>query len=109
IPNIEVDFTAVYTNTVVVSPYRGCGRPQACMAIELAMEKLADELGLDRMEVRRRNFIAPEETPYERPGLQFADGKGVTIDSADYEAGLDQVLEAIDYPSFRAEQEAARA
>ncbi len=109
IPNVAVDFTAVYTNTVVVSPYRGCGRPQACMALELAMEKLADELGLDRMEVRRRNFVKPEECPYERPGLVFADGKGVTIDSAEYQAGLDQVLEAIDYEGFRAEQEAARA
>lgn len=109
IPNIDVELRAVYTNTVPVSPYRGCGRPHACMAIELAMEKLADQLGLDRMEVRRRNFIAPEQFPWERNGLIFADGKPVVLDSGDYGAALDRVLEAIDYDGFAAEQERARA
>ena len=57
IPNIHVRFRAVYTPTVPVTPYRGCGRPQACFAIERAMDQLAEELGIDRFEIRRRNLI----------------------------------------------------
>jgi aerobic carbon-monoxide dehydrogenase large subunit len=109
IPNIEVQLKAIYTNTVPVSPYRGCGRPHACLTIELAMDKLAAELGIDRMELRRRNFIAPDEFPYHRGGLIFADGKPVVLDSGDYPGGLRDVLEAIDYDGFRSEQERARA
>lgn len=109
IPSIDVELRAVYTNTVPVSPYRGCGRPHACAALELAMEKLAGVLGIDRMELRRRNFIAPDQFPYRREGLIFADGKPVVLDSGDYAAGLDDVLEAIDYEGFLREQERARA
>jgi carbon-monoxide dehydrogenase large subunit len=109
IDNIEVELRAVYTNTVPVSPYRGCGRPQACLAIELAMDRLAEELGIDRMELRRRNFIQPDDFPYGREGLIFADGKPVVMDSGDYPGGLDDVLQALDYDGFLAEQEAARA
>ena len=92
IDNIGVELQAIYTNTVPVSPYRGCGRPQACLTIELAMDKLAAELGIDRMELRRRNFIQPEDFPYGREGLIFADGKPVVMDSGDYPGGLDDVL-----------------
>lgn len=109
IPNIEVTFKAVYTNTTTVSPYRGCGRPQACFTIERALDKVADELGIDKTEVRRRNFIQPDEFPYNRPGLVFADGLPVTLDSGSYEAALDKVLKEIGYKEFRAQQEAARA
>jgi len=109
IPSLDVELRAVYTNTVPVSPYRGCGRPQACLTIELAMEGLAEELGLDRMEVRRRNLIAEDEFPYRRDGFIFADGKPVVLDSGSYEAALDEVLDAIGYAGFAAEQEAARA
>ncbi len=109
IPNIEVEFKAVYTNTTTVTPYRGCGRPQACMTIERALDKLADELGIDRTEIRRRNFIQPDEFPYNRSGLIFADGLPVTLDSGEYEKALDIVLKEIDYAGFRAEQEKARA
>jgi carbon-monoxide dehydrogenase large subunit len=108
IDNIAVELQAIYTNTVPVSPYRGCGRPQACLTIELAMDKLAAELGIDRMELRRRNFIQPEDFPYGREGLIFADGKPVVMDSGDYPGGLDDVLEAIDYESFLEDQAAAR-
>ena len=63
IPNIWVEFKAVYTPTVPVTPYRGCGRPQSCFAIERAMDQLAEELGLDRFEVRRRNLIGNDQFP----------------------------------------------
>jgi carbon-monoxide dehydrogenase large subunit len=106
IPNIEVTFTAIYTPTVPITPYRGCGRPQACFAVERAMDKLADELGIDRFELRRRNFI--DKFPYTRPGLIFADGLAVTYDSGDYVACLDNCLEAIganDINKLRADAE----
>ena len=109
VPNIEVEFKAVFTPTVPITPYRGCGRPQACFAIERAMDKLADELGLDRFEVRRRNLIGDEEFPYRRDGLLFADGLPVEYDSGQYGRALDIVAEQLDLDAFAAEQEAARA
>ncbi len=108
IPNIRVEFRAVYTPTVPVTPYRGCGRPHACFAIERAMDQLADELGLDRFEVRRRNLIRDEEFPYTRPGILFADGLVVSYDSGQYHRALDMVAERLGWPGFRERQEAAR-
>jgi carbon-monoxide dehydrogenase large subunit len=108
IPDIWVEFKAVYTPTVQVTPYRGCGRPQACFAIERAMDQLADELGIDRIELRRRNLIASDEFPWAREGLLFADGLAVCYDSGDYAGALDQILDRIGAAEFRAEQAAAR-
>jgi aerobic carbon-monoxide dehydrogenase large subunit len=109
VPNVWVELKAVYTNTMTVTPYRGCGRPHACFVIERAMDLLADKLGIDRAEIRRRNFIRTDEFPWHRPGMLFADGLPVTLDSGNYEQALDIVLEAIDYEGFKAEQERARA
>lgn len=109
IPNIWVEFKAVYTPTVPVTPYRGCGRPQACFAIERAMDQLADELGLDRFEVRRRNLIRDEQFPYPRAGLLFADGLKVSLDSGQYLKALSMMEEALGARDFAAEQEKARA
>ena len=109
IPDIWVEMTLVYTPCVQVTPYRGCGRPQACFAIERALDRLADELGIDRTEIRRRNFIGPAEFPYEREGLLFADGLAVNYDSGEYEKALDLITETVDLAGFRGEQEAARA
>lgn len=109
IPDIWVEMTLVYTPCVQVTPYRGCGRPQACFAIERALDRLADELGIDRTEIRRRNFIGPAEFPYRRDGLLFADGLAVNYDSGEYEKALDLITGTVDLPAFRKEQEAARA
>jgi CO/xanthine dehydrogenase Mo-binding subunit len=108
IPNIWVEFTAVYTPTVPITPYRGCGRPQACFAIERAMDQLADELGLDRFEIRRRNLIADAEFPVLRDGLLFADGLAVSLDSGQYGKALEMLAERLDVDNFAAEQERAR-
>jgi len=105
IPNIFVEFKAVYTPTVQVTPYRGCGRPQACFAVERAMDQLAQELGLDRFEIRRRNLIAEHQFPYEREGLLFADGLKVTLDSGQYAKALEMAateLGAEDFATARA-------
>jgi carbon-monoxide dehydrogenase large subunit len=107
IPNIWVEFKAVYTPTVPITPYRGCGRPQACFAIERAMDQLADDLGLDRFEVRRRNLIRDDQFPYPRAGLLFADGLRVNLDSGQYHKALAMMEEALDAKSFAAEQEKA--
>jgi CO/xanthine dehydrogenase Mo-binding subunit len=106
--NYRYDFTAVFTNRVPTSPYRGAGRPHAAYVMERVMDRLAVELGLDRAEIRRRNFIGPDEFPYD-VGVTFQDGGPTVYDSGDYPAGLDLVLEAADYAGFEARREAARA
>jgi carbon-monoxide dehydrogenase large subunit len=107
IPNVTVRFLAVYTNKVPVSPMRSVGRPQSNFALERALDRLARELGIDRIELRRRNLIGPDEFPYTREGLYFA-GYPVVLDSGDYPAQLDAVLEAIGHEGFAEEQERAR-
>jgi len=109
IPNIFVEFKAVYTPTVQVTPYRGCGRPQACFANERAMDQLASELGLDRFEVRRRNFVTEKEFPYPREGLLFADGLKVTLDSGQYAKALGMAAAELAAADFPAEQAKALA
>jgi carbon-monoxide dehydrogenase large subunit len=108
IPNIWVEFKAVYTPAVQVTPYRGCGRPHACFAIERAMDQLAEELGLDRFEIRRRNFIGENEFPYPREGLLFADGLRVTLDSGQYHKALDMMGKALDVTNLASAKERAR-
>lgn len=108
-PNYQVEFRSVYTNKVPVSPYRGAGRPHACFVMERLLERVALELGIDRAEVRRRNFVQPDEFPYD-VGLTFQDGAPTRYDSGDYPAGLAKALEMIDYERFtRAEQARLRA
>jgi carbon-monoxide dehydrogenase large subunit len=108
VPSFRIEFTCVYTNTVPVTPYRGCGRPQACFVIERVMDRLANDLGIDRAEVRRRNYIQPDEFPYRRGDILFADGLPVTLDSGQYEKQLDILLDAIAHDGFREEQARAR-
>jgi carbon-monoxide dehydrogenase large subunit len=107
IPNITVRFLAVYTNKVPVSPMRSVGRPQSNFALERALDRLAREIGMDRIELRRRNLVGPHEFPYAREGLFFA-GYPVVLDSGDYPAQLDAALERVDHAGFREEQARAR-
>ncbi|HSE54157.1 MAG TPA: molybdopterin cofactor-binding domain-containing protein, partial [Nocardioidaceae bacterium] len=86
---------------------RGAGRPQAVVAMERMMDRVAEHLGLEPDEVRRRNLVQPEEFPY-AVGLRFRDGSPVTYDSGDYPALLDQATRLIDIPAFRARQESER-
>jgi carbon-monoxide dehydrogenase large subunit len=107
IPAIEVEFSCVYTPTVCVTPYRGAGRPHANFAIERAMDQLAEELGLDRWEIRRRNLLRDDELPYLRAGLIFADGLPVNLDSGEYHRALESLAEALDLEAFEEERAAA--
>src|SRR5690349_8914534 len=92
----RVEFWSLYTNTVLVTPYRGAGRPQGCFAMERTMDAIAAELGLDRTEVRSRNFIQPDEMPYDH-GLIFQDGRELEYDSGDYPESLEKLKTLIDW------------
>jgi carbon-monoxide dehydrogenase large subunit len=93
----------VYTNTAMVYAYRGAGRPEATYTVERAVDLVARELGLDPVEVRRRNFIPPEEFPYDPKIL-----RGLKYDTGEYEKALDRALELVDYEGFRRQQAEAR-
>ena len=107
LPNYASDASVVYTNKVPVTPYRGAGRPQGCFVMERLMDRVALELGLDRAEVRRRNFIQPHEFPYD-VGLTFQDGRPTKYDSGNYPEALRQVLDAIGWHDFKERQVDAR-
>ena len=108
LPNYRSEMHVVYTNTVPVTPYRGAGMPQGAFVMERVVDLIARQLGIDRAEVRRRNFIQPDEFPYV-VGLMDEDGLTTTYDSGDYPAGLEKLLEAIDYEGFADEEAAALA
>jgi len=95
IPNYSVEFTGVFTNTTPTDAYRGAGRPEATYVIERTMDALADELRMDRLELRRKNFIS--EFP-------FTLASGLTIDSGDYHASLDKLVDVLDLEALHAEQ-----
>ncbi len=105
IPNIYCNVLGVYTNTGMVDAYRGAGRPEATYVAERAVDLVARELNLDPVEVRRKNFIQPQDFPYAPADNLLA---GLKYDSGDYELALNKALEMFDYPAFRQEQEQAR-
>src|SRR6266566_806690 len=101
--NYYSEFKVLYTNKVPVSPYRGAGRPHAVFVMERIMDRIASELHLDRTEVRSRNFIAPDEFPWD-VGLIYQDGGPTKYDSGNYQAGLDKLKIILDYDNFPAKQ-----
>ncbi len=101
------DFTVLYTNKIPVSPYRGAGRPHAVFVMERIMDRIAGELRIDRCEVRSRNFIQPDEFPWD-VGLVYQDGGPTTYDSGNYQAGLDKLKVLLDYDNFPKAQAEAR-
>ncbi|MGH3444499.1 MAG: aerobic carbon-monoxide dehydrogenase large subunit, partial [Nocardioidaceae bacterium] len=104
----RVEFTSLYTNTVIVTPYRGAGRPQACFVMERTLDAIAADLGLDRTAVRERNFIGPDEMPYDQ-GLVFQDGRPLLYDSGDFPASLARLKQLVGWDDFEAIREQARA
>ena len=83
IPNIHIEFYAIFTNMVPTSAVRGAGRPQGVFAMERMMDRIAEHLGIDPAEVRARNLIQADEFPYP-VGLTFRDGSPLTYDSGNY-------------------------
>ncbi len=101
IENIEMNATGVFTNKVATDAYRGAGRPEATYILERMMDIAAIELGMDPVEIRRKNFPDKSEFP-------FNTSAGLSYDSGDYHQALDLALEAADYSGMRAQQEEAR-
>jgi CO/xanthine dehydrogenase Mo-binding subunit len=103
IPHLAIDGTCVYTNRMTTSPVRGAGQPEAAFVMEHAIAAVADALGHDPVEVRRRALIPSEEFPYS-VGLTDLEGHPVVYDSGNPTECLDRALEAVDYFGVRAEQ-----
>jgi carbon-monoxide dehydrogenase large subunit len=101
-PTIYCEVKAVFTNTVPVDAYRGAGRPEATYLLERLMDVAAKETGIDRVELRRRNFIPADAFPYQTPvALQY--------DSGDYQSTLNEALTTADWAGFEARRaEAAK-
>jgi carbon-monoxide dehydrogenase large subunit len=93
---------AAFTNTAPTDPYRGAGRPEATFQTERVVDVAAAEMGIDRVSLRRRNLLQPEDLPY-------ANGTGSIIDCGNFEAVLDRVLEISDWNGFEARAEKSRA
>jgi carbon-monoxide dehydrogenase large subunit len=101
IPKIDVRASVAVTNTTTVGAYRGAGRPEAAALVERAVDMVAAELGLDPVEVRRKNLIPPFSEPHTTV-------VGATYDVGDYAAALDKVLGLAGYDDLRADQQARR-
>jgi carbon-monoxide dehydrogenase large subunit len=101
-PAIHVEVEAVFTNTAPVDAYRGAGRPEASYVVERLAETAARELKIDPAEIRRRNFIQPDQFPYQTP-------VALLYDTGDYEAALDRALELSDYAGFPERRREAEA
>ncbi|MBI4500687.1 MAG: molybdopterin-dependent oxidoreductase [Gemmatimonadetes bacterium] len=101
IPNVKGTVYGVYTTTTPVDAYRGAGRPEATYLLERLVNLYARKIGMDPVELRRKNLIAKDKFPY-------TVATGITYDSGDYQAALDKALSILDYQAFRAEQAKAR-
>ncbi len=101
-PLIYVNVKAVFTNTVPVDAYRGAGRPEATFQLERLIDKAARELGVSPVDLRRQNFIRPDQFPYQTP-------VAVVYDTGNYDATLDKLLEMADYNGFEKRAAASKA
>jgi len=102
IPALDVKINCVYTNTCPVDAYRGAGRPEAAFLLEKLVDECARKLGLGRDEIRRRNFIRPEQFPYTTP-------TGRTYDVGEFEGHMNQCMERADWAGFDKRAEEAKA
>ena len=101
-PAIYCEVRAVFTNTVPVDAYRGAGRPEAAYVVERLVDTAAREMGIDRAEIRRKNFIPTDRFPYAVP-------VGLTYDSGDYGPTLELALKESDYAGFEKRRVEAKA
>jgi aerobic carbon-monoxide dehydrogenase large subunit len=100
-PAYRFECDGIFTTKTPTDAYRGAGRPEATFAVERIMDELAIELGMDPLELRRKNWIKADEFP-------FTTCAGMTYDSGDYDAATDQALQLIGYDELRAEQQRRR-
>jgi carbon-monoxide dehydrogenase large subunit len=104
IANYDSTFTAIFTNKPIVTPYRGAGRQHGVFVMERLLDIAAHELGIDRAEIRRRNFIPPDAFPYNNE-IIYQDFAPLSYDSGNYEPVLDKALDMIGYRRFLAEEQ----
>jgi aerobic carbon-monoxide dehydrogenase large subunit len=100
-PLLTVDIKCVLTNTTLMGAYRGAGRPEANYFMERLIDRAAAELGIDRLALRRRNYVKPSQMP-------FSAASGVTYDSGDFAGVLGKVLELSDYSGFSRRKKQSR-
>jgi carbon-monoxide dehydrogenase large subunit len=98
-PAYYSEFTSVFTNKTIVTPYRGAGRQHGVFVMERLMDIAAKELDIDRTDIRRRNSIQPDQFPYDNE-IIFQDFGPLTYDSGNYEPALDKAMELIGYKEF---------
>ncbi len=103
VPAYHSTFTSVFTNKTIVTPYRGAGRQHGVFVMERLLDLAARALGIDKVEIRRRNFISPDQFPYNNE-IIYQDFGPLTYDSGNYEPALAKVLELIGYEKFYAEE-----
>ena len=109
VPNYYTEFTVVFTNKTIVTPYRGAGRQHGVFVMERLLDIAARELGLDRVAIRRRNYLPPDAFPHDHQ-IIFQDFAPLVYDSGNYAPILDRVTEMIEYERFvREEQPRLRA
>jgi aerobic carbon-monoxide dehydrogenase large subunit len=104
VPHYDSTFTAVFTNKPIVTPYRGAGRQHGVFVVERLLDIAARELGLDRAEIRRRNFIPADAFPYDNE-IIYQDFAPLEYDSGNYQPILDKAIDMIGYRRFLAEEQ----
>ena len=104
VPNYDSTFTAVFTNKPIVTPYRGAGRQHGVFVIERLLDIAARELGIDPVEIRRRNLIPADAFPYNNE-IIYQDFTQLSYDSGNYEPILDKAVELIGYHDFLSEEQ----
>jgi len=100
-PLMAIDIKTVLTNTTLMGAYRGAGRPEANYFMERLIDRAADEMGINRLTLRKRNFIKPSQMP-------FPAASGVTYDSGDFQAVFIKALELADYENFAKRKKESR-
>ena len=108
IPNLRAEAWSIVTNRTPVTPYRGAGRPEATFTTDRALDLVAKRLGLDPLDVRRRNVIPKAAMPY-ATGLTYRDGVPIVYDGGDFPGMLESAVRMADYSGWRARQTEARA
>ena len=108
IPNYYSEFTAVFTNKTIVTPVRGAGRQHGVFVSERLLDLAARELGIDRVEIRKRNLLTPDRFPHNHQ-IMFQDSAPLIYDSGDYLPALEEAARLIGYDQVRAEQPRLRA
>jgi carbon-monoxide dehydrogenase large subunit len=101
-PLVEISTKLVFTNTVPITSYRGAGRPEGNYIMERLIDAAAAEMSIDKLELRRRNHIQPDQMPYKSP-------VGTTLDSGDFTALFDRAIEVADWRGFDARKSASEA